>query len=49
MWTAEDVRVLRPGPVQEAPVLGTPDEHTIRFASYDELMDDIDRIIQREG
>ena len=44
-----DVRVLRPRLGQEAPVPGTPDEHTVRFASYDELMDDIDRIIQRKG
>jgi hypothetical protein len=49
VWTAEDARVLRPGPGQQVPVLGTPDEHTVRFASYDELIDDIDRIIQREG
>ena len=49
MWMSGDVRVLRPRPNQAAPVLRTPDEHSVRFASYDELMDDIDRIIQRQG
>jgi hypothetical protein len=49
VWMPGDVRVLRPRPDQEAPVLGAPDEHTVQFASYDELMDDIDRVIQGEG
>ena len=30
-------------------VLGTPDEHIVWFASYDEFMNDIDRIIEARG
>jgi hypothetical protein len=48
VWMPGNVRVLRSRPDREAPVLGTPDEHVVWFASHHELMDDIDRIIRGE-
>jgi hypothetical protein len=47
VWTREDVALLQRGPGHEPSSLGTADEHVVRFANYDALMDDIDRIIGR--
>lgn len=46
VWMEGDIRVVRRGTgAAEAASSGSPDEHAVRFAEADELMDAIDRII----
>jgi hypothetical protein len=49
VWTAEDVTVLHLSQGGEPPGPASPDEHAVRFADFDELMEEIDLVIGNEG